>query len=237
MPINYAASDLLHRFTVNEAALLWCDVGKITEEHIPQFMIIKSAIVEAIKAGKLKAEEIPKKIVEHRIRGSLYDIEEPDYEKAIVTRKALIKWAEKNNQKPKFLFPEIRTENDNTPTGTLITQYNITADHVVVTPTQKPVTQKNKPAPLMPINTERESEMHRFIERVYDALCSELGRSPTSTQVYNAIRTRHEKFDTDDIIQEVTAHKISWASSHGNEQDMQKSTVRNIVSKIRTAKK
>lgn len=89
---------------------------------------------------------------------------------------------------------------------------------------------KNKPAT-------RESEMHRFIERIFHALCRELGHEPTSKQVFRAIEERHEEFDVDDIIQEVRAGNILWISSHGNEQRMKLSTLQNIVSKIRTRKK
>ena len=189
MPINYAASDLLHRFTVNEAALLWCDVGRITEEHYAQFMIIKSAIVEALKTRKLKADEIPMKIVERRINSSRYDMEERDYDKATIKRNALRKWAEKNKQTPKFLFPEARTEHDISPMGTLINQYHISADHVVVTPTQKPTSTKSEVSS-KPVSTTRESEMHELIERVYLALRKEMQNEPSSKQVMHAIETR-----------------------------------------------
>jgi len=235
MGINYAAADLLHRFTVSEAAMLWCDVGKITEEHIPQFMIMKSAIVEAVKASKLKAAEVPYKIVERRMNGGLYDMQEPDYEKAILTRKALIKWAERNNQKPRFLFPEMRGEASAAGEGTMITQYNIHADHVVVTPTPKQPKATN--AASKAASTSRESEMHALIERVYYALRNELDGEPSGKQVYRAIETRHVEFDNDDIIQEVNAAEILWVSSQGNEQKMKLSTLINIVSKIRTSQK
>lgn len=235
MPINYAASDLLHRFTVNEAALLWCDVGRITEEHYAQFMIIKSAIVEALKAGKLKAAEVPMKIVERRIRGGLYDMQEKDYEHATIKRNALRKWAEKNKQTPKFLFPEARTEHDVAPMGTLINQYHISADHVVVTPNQKKA--ETRSGSSKPASTARESEMHELIERVYLALCKEMDTEPSSKQVMRAIETRQDEFDHAGIVQEVKYDEIDWISSRGTEQSMKLSTLQNIVSKIRVSKK
>lgn len=235
MPINYAASDLLHRFTVNEAALLWCDVGRITEEHYAQFMIIKSAIVEALKAGKLKAVEIPTKIVTRRIRGGLYDMQEKDYEHATIKRNALRKWAEKNKQTPKFLFPEARTEHDISPMGTLINQYHISADHVVVTPTQKKAETQSSGS--KPASTVRESEMHELIERVYLALCKEMDTEPSSKQVMRAIEMRQDEFDHAGIVQEVKYDEIDWISSRGTEQRMKLSTLQNIVSKIRVSHK
>lgn len=236
MPINYAASDLLHRFTVNEAALLWCDVGRITEEHYAQFMIIKSAIVEALKTRKLKADEIPMKIVERRINSSRYDMEERDYDKATIKRNALRKWAEKNKQTPKFLFPEARTEHDISPMGTLINQYHISADHVVVTPTQKP-TPTNGKVSSKPVSTTRESEMHELIERVYLALRKEMQNEPSSKQVMHSIETRQDEFDYASIVQEVKQGEIYWISSRGAEQRMKLSTLQNIVSKIRSSQK
>ena len=235
MPINYAASDLLHRFTVNEAALLWCDVGKITEEHYAQFMIIKSAIVQALIAGKLKADEVPKKIVPRRIRGGLYEMEEDDYEHATIKRNALKKWAEKNRQMPKFLFPEARTEHDIAPMGTLINQYHISADHVVVTPNQKKSDQRSGGS--KPASTARESEMHELIERIYLALCKEMNAEPSSKQVMRAIETRQDEFDHAGIVQEVKYDEIDWISSRGTEQRMKLSTLQNIVSKIRVSQK
>ncbi|MDE3016595.1 MAG: hypothetical protein KGI29_06730 [Pseudomonadota bacterium] len=235
MGINYAAADLLHRFTVNEAAMLWCDVGKITEEHISQFMIMKSAIVEAVKANKLKAAETPHKIVERRMNGGLYDMQEPDYEKAVITRQALKKWAERNNQKPRFLFPEMRGVASVAGEGAMITQYNIMADHVVVTP--KPKQPKAHNVSSKPVTTSRENEMHVLIERIYYALRNELKEEPSSKQVYRTLETRHAEFDKDDIIQEVNATEILWISSQGNEQKMKLSTLINIVSKIRSSQK
>jgi hypothetical protein len=236
MAIDYKITDLKTSFSVSEASFAWCDADKANPHNINNLLMMESALIEAIKEEEIKAE-VPYKVVERRIRGGRYDMEEPDYERAIIPRKELIRLAKARGQKPKFLFPEMRSENNLPPANPMISHVNIIADNVVVTPTQKPVTQEKKVESSKPTNFERESELHRFIERVYDALYSEFNRSPTSTQVYNAIRARHEEFDTDDIIQEVTAHKISWASSHGHEQDMQKSTVRNIVSKIRTSKK
>ena len=136
---------------------------------------------------------------------------------------------------PKFLFPEARTEHDIAPMGTLINQYHISADHVVVTPNQKKSDQRSGGS--KPASTTRESEMHELIERVYLALCKEMNAEPSSKQVMRAIEMRQDEFDHAGIVQEVKHDEIYWISSRGTEQRMKLSTLQNIVSKIRASQK
>jgi len=204
--IDYEVLDLIKRFTVTEAACLWCEIARVTEDNRSRFLHVRSALIQAIQEEELKTEEIPQKLVERRIRSSLYDIPEPQYEMAVISRRALKAWAERNNQKPKFLFPEMR-------------------EQVV---SGKPGVAESSAKP-----QQRENDMHRLLEKVFLTLMAEYNRPPQAKDVLRALEKNLEKFDTDEIVDEIKGDAIYWHSADGNEGAMELKTLRNRVSLIK----
>ena len=109
MAFDFSVTDLKSHFTIDAAAIAWCEIETKDELQNVRFIQIRSAILQAVKDEELNAQ-IPEKIVEKRIRGDLYDVTEPNYARASILRADLKAWALSKGQKPKFLFPEMRDE-------------------------------------------------------------------------------------------------------------------------------
>lgn len=109
MAFDFSATDLKSHFTIDAAAIAWCEIENLEDCAKLPFMQMRSAIRQAVQTGELEAW-VPDKTVERRIGGSVYDVPEPDYARAIAERTALQAWAKALGAKPKFLFPEMRDE-------------------------------------------------------------------------------------------------------------------------------
>lgn len=109
MAIDYALYDLKESFNVDEAARLWCEIDKITEDNRDQVAMIRNEIIRAIADRDIDVE--PGRVY---YKGSEYFGRPPrsevDYEQTLIPRDKLCVWAGKRGQKPKFLFPEMRDE-------------------------------------------------------------------------------------------------------------------------------
>jgi len=93
---NYAAVKLIHRFTIGDAARLWCDIdqnAKGTYESVAW----QEAFIAAVERGDL--DFIPKS--EDR-RMQEYEKSRPD-SSTIISRESLQEFAAANGQNPKFL--------------------------------------------------------------------------------------------------------------------------------------
>lgn len=109
MAIDYALYDVKESFNVDEAARLWCEADKITEDNRDCVAMIRNEIIRAVADRDIDVE--PGQIY---YKGNKYwgtpPRSELDYESTIIPRDKLRAWAEKRDQKPKFLFPEMRDE-------------------------------------------------------------------------------------------------------------------------------
>lgn len=210
MAIDYKITDLKTSFSVSEASFAWCDADRPTPDNINNLYMMEAALIEAIKEEEIKAE-VPRMVVERRIRGSRYDMEEPDYERAIIPRKELIRWAEARGQKPKFLFPEMR---------------------VAVAEKCEAVPQENPPPKPLP---QRENRMHGLLERVCLDLFAQYKRWPQAKEVLQALEQeennpdRSSKYDPDGIIQEIKGTTIYWQSDGADEPKMELKTLQNRI--------
>ena len=104
---DYEAWDLVDEFTVPQAACLWCGIepGAIPRTTIhqhPQTVAIKRMIEGAIERGQLTAKSVDE----------LWSSRDMRYNEATVALSDLRALAESKNQRPAFLFPEDRGEDD-----------------------------------------------------------------------------------------------------------------------------
>ena len=109
MAFDFTATDLKSQFTIDAAAIAWCEIEDLEDCKKLPFLQMRSAILQAVQTDEMDAW-VPQKIVERRIRGSLYDMPEPDYPLAVIERAELRAWALSKGQKPKFLFTEMRKQ-------------------------------------------------------------------------------------------------------------------------------
>lgn len=101
-------------------------------------------------------------------------------------------------------------------------------------------TQLNEPAPEKRIN-----ELHEVIERTFNVEKVRLGRVPTSTEVWRALRAsieameqkEHYKYDIDGIIRTMDKNKIEWLDSKENLQTMVRRTFDNLMPLFRKKEK
>lgn len=107
MAFDFSITDLKNSFTVDGAAMAWCEIETLSECQEVRFVQMRSALVEAMQSEELEADLAYKTGTEY-IRGGYYDVDVPDYYRSAISRKALLKWALLKGQKPKFLFPEMR---------------------------------------------------------------------------------------------------------------------------------
>lgn len=94
--------DLADHLTVAQAACLWCEREPIDSFHFrtqktPELAAIEQMLVSAISDGRLRADSSKNALA---IIG--------DYEKSLIRREDLARFAESKGRKPKFLFPEER---------------------------------------------------------------------------------------------------------------------------------
>jgi hypothetical protein len=78
----------------------------------------------------------------------------------------------------------------------------------------------------------RESQLHALIWRVYQSLVSKHGRA-TAQKVWNEIKSNYKEYDSDEIIQEVTAKRIFWVSVHGNEQTFAHTSIDSLLCRLK----
>jgi len=109
MAFDFTATDLKSQFTIDAAAIAWCEIEDLEDCKKLPFLQMRSAILQAVQTGEMDAW-VPDKLVERRIRGGLYDMPEPDYPLAVIERAELKAWANARGLKPKFLFLEMRDE-------------------------------------------------------------------------------------------------------------------------------
>ncbi|MEZ5452887.1 MAG: hypothetical protein R3E93_08760 [Thiothrix sp.] len=76
----------------------------------------------------------------------------------------------------------------------------------------------------------RKNELHTFLMRVIKTM---EGRKTSAKEDWREIKINYERYDTDNIIQEVTDGEICWISSHGHEDTMSWSTFQKERSKLR----
>ncbi|OAI11356.1 hypothetical protein A1359_14510 [Methylomonas lenta] len=78
----------------------------------------------------------------------------------------------------------------------------------------------------------RRSQLHLLIWRVYQSLVSTTDKV-TAQDVWQEIRFRFAEYDTDKIIQEVTADVIEWRSCYGNEPSLSRGTFDKTLSNLK----
>lgn len=103
--MDYSILDLRTFFTPSEAAMAWCDITSVTVDNQHNYRHILHEISEAIHEGQLPAQ-IPVTHHDSWITQQTRSKRHPD--KAKIAREDLRRWAEAREQKPKFLFPEMR---------------------------------------------------------------------------------------------------------------------------------
>ncbi len=103
--MDYIALDLRTFFTPSEAAMAWCEITNITAQNQHNYQHVLHEILEAIRLEELPAQ-IPVTHHDDWITEQTRTKRYPD--RAKIAREDLKRWAEAREQKPKFLFPEMR---------------------------------------------------------------------------------------------------------------------------------
>lgn len=98
MPIDYRIYDLRNLFYLREVAMLWCDIDEVTPANKRCHASMICALAEAVGKGELKCAD---PILEAASSN-------PAPYNMTFSRKNLEQWALSKEQKPKFLFPEMR---------------------------------------------------------------------------------------------------------------------------------
>jgi hypothetical protein len=207
MAFDYTFFDLRKHFTIDDAAIAWCEIMDRAECRKMPFLQMRGALLQAVQEGQIEAD-IPEKIVERRIRGCLYDMSEPEYEKALIPRENLKAWAITLSQKPKFLFPEMRQKPES----------------------EKIVPVKDKPEP----KAKQKNELHALFEKIYVVLRAELRRPPDAEEMLSAVRNRKIEFDESEIVQTVKDRCIFWLPTNGkNIREMGKKALQNRIGELK----
>lgn len=99
-------------FTLELAALLWCEADEITKENRACVQAWFDELVSAVKNDELQIE-----VVGRRFSSSWMGYEgrlEINWKRSKVTRDDLKSWAKTNGHKPRFLFLEMAPDEQTT---------------------------------------------------------------------------------------------------------------------------
>ena len=202
--MDYAVPDLIQAFTPEQAAIFYCEQTVWTPERRGEIHFVREEIIRALRSGEIKTQ-----IKQRKIPGSSYwhtpTRYDPDYNGTEIPRKSLKDWFEKRDQKPKFLFPEMRESGGNR--------------------TALEISQQSAPE-------KREHDLHSLIARVYKVLTTK-DKKATSKQVLREIEENLDKYDHAGLIQEIKGNVIYWQSMRGQEQEMSFRTFENVISQLR----
>ena len=201
--LDYSILDMRSFFTPEEAVKAWCEITELTKENQHDCRHIYQEILEAIRTGQLRAE-IP--VIHHDswVTRESWVTRHP--ESAKIARDDLKAWAESRGVKPKFLFPEMRSDE-----------------------AAMPVKEKRK----LPALEQEENELHALIEKVYLALLSESRRAPNADKILHALKHHGQELDKAEIIREIKDRGIVWKRTGSIEESrMGRKALQNFVSKL-----
>lgn len=125
---DYGLYDLKTEFTLTEVSLAWSGYHKLTSANQPAASVVFAGLQKAIEAG-----ELPAKIPIRQGKEIKYvSISEVPPGKKItkwggckISRIDLVEWCKEKNQKPKFLFPEAREQNNTGATNPVTTSTSL----------------------------------------------------------------------------------------------------------------
>ncbi len=209
MAIDYSIYDFKKSFTVHEAALAWAETEYEPKNAQKAYDAIYTELLRDVRGGTVQSR------VKRDIRKNWINIDRDysdrtDWSKAEIWAEDLRRWAEARGQKPKFLFPEKRSESE-------------AEAKAKPTKNNTPVLAKSK----------RENELHTLLEKVYLTLRSELRRSPDADEMLAALRSRGKEFDANEIIREIKDKRIAWVHTDGTEGiSMGRKSLQNYLSKL-----
>lgn len=209
MAIDYSIYDFKKSFTVHEAALAWAETEYEPENAQKAYDAIYTELLRDVRGGTVQSR-VKRDIRKNWINWESDSSDRTDWSKAEIWAEDLKGWAEARGQKPKFLFPEKRSEAEAEAKAKL-------------TKNSTPVLAKSK----------RENELHTLLEKVYLTLRSELRRSPDADEMLATLRNRRKEFDTDEIIREIKDKRIAWVHTDGTEGiSMGRKSLQNYLSKL-----
>jgi hypothetical protein len=209
MAIDYSVYDFKKSFTVHEAALAWAETEYEPENAQKAYDAIYTELLRDVRGGTVQSR------VKRDIRKNWINIDSDysdrtNWSKAEIWAEDLRRWAEERGQKPKFLFPEMRSKPEAEATT--------------------PPTKNNTSAQA---KSKRENELHTLLEKVYLTLRSELRRSPDADEMLATLRNRRKEFDTNEIIREIKDKRIAWVHTDGAEGiSMGRKSLQNYLSKL-----
>jgi hypothetical protein len=82
-------------------------------------------------------------------------------------------------------------------------------------------------------NGHRNNQLHNLIWEVYSSLTTKLNKKIQAQKVWNEIQNRSIDYDSEEIIQEVTANKINWSSVYKTEQCLKRSSFDGVLSRLK----
>ncbi|MCD2449301.1 hypothetical protein GO003_017885 [Methylicorpusculum oleiharenae] len=85
--------------------------------------------------------------------------------------------------------------------------------------------------PKITTKSKREHQLHSLIWRVWQSLNKD-GHANVN-RVWNELQKNYEKYDTEEIIQEVTAQEILWISTYGTERRNKKTGLNSVISRLK----
>ncbi|MBY0406623.1 MAG: hypothetical protein K2Q01_02945 [Rickettsiales bacterium] len=209
MAIDYSIYDFKKSFTVHEAALAWAETEYEPENAQKAYDAIYTELLRDVRGGTVQSR-VKRDIRKNWINWESDSSDRTNWSKAEIWTEDLKRWAEARGQKPKFLFPEMRSKPEAEATA-LPTKNNTTAQ----------------------AKAKRENELHTLLEKVYLALRSELRRSPDADEMLATLRNRRKEFDTDEIIREIKDKRVAWVHTDGTEGiSMGRKSLQNYLSKL-----
>lgn len=208
MAIDYSIYDFKKSFTVHEAALAWAETEYEPENAQKAYDAIYTELLRDVRGGTVQSR-VKRDIRKNWINFESNYSDRTNWSKAEIWVEDLRRWAEARGQKPKFLFPEMRSPDA----------------EATAPPTKNNTTAQAK--------AKRENELHALLEKVYLTLRSELRRSPDADEMLATLRNRRKEFDTDEIIREIKDKRIAWVHTDGTEGiSMGRKSLQNYLSKL-----
>lgn len=209
MAINYSVYDFKKSFTVHEAALAWAETEYEPENAQKAYDAIYAELLRDVRSGTVQSR-VKRDIRKNWINWESDSSDRTDWSKAEIWAEDLRRWAEARGQKPKFLFPEMRSK-----------------------PETEAIAPHTKNRSTTQAKAKRENELHTLLERVYLALRSELRRSPDADEMLATLRNRRKEFDANEIIREIKDKRIVWVHTDGTEGiSMGRKSLQNHLSKL-----
>lgn len=206
MAVDYSIYDFKKSFTIHEAAQIWAETEYEGENVRAAYNAIYSELLRDVKGNYLQ-HRITRDIRQNWINWDSDTTDHTNWSRAEVWRDDLKQWAEARGQKPKFLFPEMRTAEAAAPIKK--------ADCASIA------------------ESKQGNELHALLEKVYLALRQTLRRSPDADQLYSALKERGAEFDTKGIITEMKDKRICWNPTDGTSgKPMGRKALQNLVSEL-----